>query len=79
MSLIAAKRENRLRQRLASIGRYDILLIDELGYISFEREATDSLFQVIARRYERKSVGITTDLAFPDWIQVFPDEIAAGA
>ena len=79
MSLIAAKREDRLRQRLATIDRYDILLIDELGYIPFEREATDLLFQVIARRYERKSVGITTNLAFPDWIQVFPDAMAASA
>jgi len=79
MSLIAAKREDRLRQRLATIDRYDILLIDELGYIPFEREATDPLFQVIARRYERKSVGITTNLAFPDWIQVFPDAMAASA
>jgi DNA replication protein DnaC len=79
MSLIAAKREERLRQRLASLDRYDILLIDELGYIPFEREATDLLFQVIARRYERKSVGITTNLAFPDWTQVFPDAMAASA
>jgi DNA replication protein DnaC len=36
-------------------------------------------FQVIARRYERKSIGITTNLAFPDWIQVFPDAMAASA
>lgn len=79
MSLIAAKREDRLRKRLATLDRYDILLIDELGYIPFEREATDLLFQVIARRYERKSVGITTNLAFPDWIQVFPDAMAASA
>lgn len=79
MSLIAAKRDDRLRQRLAALDRYDLLLLDELGYIPFEREATDLLFQVIARRYERKSIGITTNLAFPDWIQVFPDAMAASA
>lgn len=79
MALIAAKREDRLRQRLATIDRYDFVLIDELGYIPFEREATDLLFQVIAQRYERKSVGITTNLAFPDWVQVFPDAMAASA
>jgi DNA replication protein DnaC len=79
MALIAAKREDRLRQRLATLDRYDLLLIDELGYIPFEREATDLLFQVIAKRYERKSVGITTNLAFPDWVQVFPDAMAASA
>ncbi|MGC8485388.1 MAG: IS21-like element helper ATPase IstB [Candidatus Baltobacteraceae bacterium] len=79
MSLIRAKREDRLRQRLETIDRYDFLLVDELGYIPFEREATDLLFQVITRRYERKSIGITTNLAFPDWVQVFPSENATGA
>lgn len=79
MSLIAAKREDRLKQRLSALDRYNLLIIDELGYIPFEREATDLLFQVISNRYERGSVGITTNLAFPDWTQVFPDEAAASA
>lgn len=79
MSLIAAKREDRLKQRLTILQRYDFLIIDELGYIPFEREATDLLFQVISNRYERASIGITTNLAFPDWTQVFPDEMAASA
>ncbi len=79
MSLIAAKRADRLKQRLETIDRYQLLIIDELGYIPFEREATDLLFQVISRRYERGSVAITTNLAFPDWTQVFPDAMAASA
>jgi DNA replication protein DnaC len=79
MSLIAAKREDRLKQRLAALNRYAFVIIDELGYIPFEREATDLLFQVISNRYERGSIGITTNLAFPDWTQVFPDETAASA
>ncbi len=79
MSLIAAKREERLKQRLAAIDRVDFLIIDELGYIPFEREATNLLFQVISNRYERGSLGITTNLAFPDWTQVFPDATAASA
>lgn len=79
MSLIAVKREGRLKQRLKALDRYDFLIIDELGYIPFEREATDLLFQVISGRYERGSIGITTNLAFPDWTQVFPDAMAASA
>jgi DNA replication protein DnaC len=79
MSLIAAKREDRLKQRLASYERYHLLLIDELGYIPFEREATDLLFQVISQRYERASIGITTNLAFMDWTQVFSEPTAASA
>lgn len=79
MSLISAKREDRLKQRLIAFERYHFLIIDELGYIPFEREATDLLFQVISGRYERGSIGITTNLAFPDWTQVFPDAMAASA
>jgi DNA replication protein DnaC len=79
MSLIAAKREDRLKQRLAALDRYAFIIIDELGYIPFEREATNLLFQVISQRYERGSVGITTNLAFPDWTQVFADDMAASA
>jgi DNA replication protein DnaC len=79
MSLIVAKRADRLKQRLTTLERCDFLAIDELGYIPFEREATDLLFQVISNRYERGSIGITTNLAFPDWTQVFPDAMAASA
>jgi DNA replication protein DnaC len=79
MSLIAAKREDRLKQRLTSLERYEFVIIDELGYLPFEREATDLLFQVVSNRYERGSIGITSNLAFPDWTQVFPDAMAASA
>ncbi|TAN09294.1 MAG: hypothetical protein EPN37_19400 [Chitinophagaceae bacterium] len=79
MALIAAKRETRLDHKLRSLERYDLLLIDELGYIPFEREATDLLFQVISARYERRSIALTTNLAFERWTQVFPDAMAATA
>src|SRR5450631_163374 len=78
-SLIAAKRDNLLDRKLRSLNRYDILLIDELGYIPFEREATDLLFQIISQRYERSSIAITTNLAFSDWTNIFPDAMAATA
>jgi DNA replication protein DnaC len=77
MTLIAAKREERLKQRLASYERYHLILVDELGYIPFEREATDLLYQVISQRYERASIGLTTNLAFMDWTHVFPDPMTA--
>jgi hypothetical protein len=86
MSLIAAKREDRLRQRLATIDRYDILLIDELGYIPFEREATDLLFQVIARcrygvnssrplpsgKFSCKRAPASNSLRYVSWINCGP-------
>lgn len=77
MNLIAAKREDRLKQKIASYERYHLLEIDELGYIPFEREATDLLYQVISQRYERASIALTTNLAFSDWTQVFPDPMTA--
>jgi DNA replication protein DnaC len=78
-SLLDAKRDGTLARRLRWIDRFALLLIDELGYVPFEREATDLLFQVISQRYERASIAITTNLAFEQWTQIFPDAMAARA
>jgi len=78
-SLIDAKRDGTLTRKLRALERYRLLLIDELGYIPFEREATDLLFQVISQRYESASIALTTNLAFEQWTQVFPDAMAASA
>lgn len=77
--LLDAKRDGMLTRKLRSLERYRLLLIDELGYIPFEREATDLLFQVISQRYESDSIALTTNLAFEQWTQVFPDAMAASA
>lgn len=79
MKLIAAKRIGALERQYRSLDRIDLLLIDELGYVPFEREATDLLFQLISQRYERRSIAITTNLPFEKWTQVFPDEMTATA
>ena len=59
--------------------RIDVLLINQLGYIPFEREATDLLFQLISARYERRSIAITTNLPSERWTEIFPDEMTATA
>ena len=79
MQLIDAKKSGTLQRTFRSLDRIDLLLIDELGYIPFEREATDLLFNVISARYERSSIALTTNLPFEKWLQVFPDEMAAAA
>jgi DNA replication protein DnaC len=53
--------------------RTALLVIDEIGYLSYDNRSADLLFQVVSRRYERKSVVITTNLAFTDWPLIFPN------
>jgi len=79
LKLIDAKRNNTLTRQYRNLDRIDLLLIDELGYIPFERESTDLLFQLISQRYERRSIALTTNLPFQKWTQVFPDEMTATA
>ena len=59
--------------------RYDLLILDELGYIPFSKEGSELLFQVLAERHEKGSVLITTNLGFADWTQVFGDPVMTAA
>lgn len=59
---------------LAQLDRTDLLICDELGYLSFSRAGAELLFQVFAERYERKSLLVTSNLAFSEWAQVFQGE-----
>jgi DNA replication protein DnaC len=61
-----------LARRLSDYGHRGLLVIDELGYLSYDARAADLLFQVVSRRYERRSLAITTNLAFSDWPTIFP-------
>jgi len=58
---------------------YDLIIIDELGYIPFAKTEGDLLFQFISDRYERKSLMITTNLAFSEWDSLFQDKMLASA
>jgi DNA replication protein DnaC len=60
--------ENRFRHYV----RPHVLVVDELGYLSYDNQASDLLFQVINRRYERRSIVLTTNLSFSEWNTVFP-------
>lgn len=72
--LIEAREERTLQRMLKRYRGYDLLILDELGYIPFSREGAELLFQVLAERHEKGSVIITTNLGFADWTQVFGDE-----
>ena len=55
------------------------MVVDELGYLAFDNRNADLLFQVVSRRYERKSLVLTTNLAFKDWASIFPNATCATA
>jgi DNA replication protein DnaC len=60
------------RSKLRTYANVDLLCIDEVGYLSFDDKAADLLYEVVNRRYERKSVILTTNRSFKEWNEVFP-------
>lgn len=69
---LAAQESSRaLQRRLALYARPELLAIDELGYLSYDHRHADLFFEVVSRRYQKKSVLLTTNKAFADWQSVF--------
>lgn len=68
--------DRRLRHYCTQTG---LLVVDELGYLSYDSRSADLLFQVISRRYENKSLVLTTNLPFSEWPNVFPNAACATA
>ena len=71
--LAAQDSDNALRRRLAHYARPDCLIVDEIGYLSYANRHADLLFNIVNRRYERKSTLITTNRPFAQWSEVFPN------
>jgi DNA replication protein DnaC len=63
----------RLRRKLNHYAKPHLLAIDEVGYLSYDTAAADLLYEVVNRRYERRSILMTTNKAFKDWNTVFPN------
>jgi DNA replication protein DnaC len=68
-----------LERRLRHYTQPGVLAIDEVGYLSYDNHAADLLFQIVSRRYERRSIVLTTNLAFSEWNTVFPNAACATA
>src|SRR6478752_778166 len=69
-----AQKQYQLDRFLTQLDKVDLLICDELGYLSFSRTGAELLFQVFADRYERRSLLVTSNLAFSEWGQVFQGE-----
>src|SRR5947209_1905967 len=69
-----AQQQHQLDRMLTQLDKTDLLICDELGYLSFSRSGAELLFQVFAERYERRSLLITSNLPFSEWGQVFQGE-----
>lgn len=74
-----AKLENRLESRLKHFCHYRLLIIDEIGYLPIDKEDSNLFFQLIDRRYERKSTILTTNMNFNEWDGIFYDAVVANA
>ena len=66
-----AQKQYRLERMLTTLSKIELLIVDELGYISFSRSGAELLFQVFADRYERGSILITSNLPFGEWGSIF--------
>lgn len=77
--LTKAKLENRLDAQLRHYLKYKLLIIDEIGYLPFDKDGANLFFQLIAKRYEKKSTIITTNKVFSKWGEVFGDSTLANA
>lgn len=79
LQLKKAHLENRLEQKLRAYLSYSVLIIDEVGYLPLDKDASNLLFQLVAKRYEKKSTIITTNKPFNEWGEIFGDSVLANA
>lgn len=77
--LIESRSERNLSRLIGKYARYDLVIIDELGYVPFCKEGAELLFQVLAQRHEKSSVIITSNLGFADWTQIFGEPTLTAA
>jgi DNA replication protein DnaC len=77
--LLIAKRELKLARILKQISKYDALIIDDIGYVQQNRDEMEVFFILLADRYERSSMMITSNLSFSEWGNIFKDPMTTAA
>ena len=77
--LLRAKQELKLDRLLKKLAKYDALIIDDIGYVQHDREEMEVLFTLLAERYERGSIMLTSNLPFSQWERIFKDPMTTAA
>jgi DNA replication protein DnaC len=77
--LLRAKRDLLLEHELRRLDGYEVLILDDIGYVQQSRDEMEVLFTLLAERYERRSVIITSNLVFSQWDQIFKDPMTTAA
>ena len=77
--LLRAKRDYELERELRRLDRFQVVILDDLGYVQQTQEEMEVLFTFLAERYERRSVVITSNLVFSQWDQIFKDPLTTAA
>jgi len=71
--------ENTLERQLRTLLKYKVLIIDEIGYLPFDKQGANLFFQLISRKYEKSSIILTSNRSFKDWGEIFTDDVIASA
>ena len=74
-----AKRDYELEGELRRLDRFEVVILDDIGYVQQSRQEMEVLFTFLAERYERRSVMITSNLVFSEWDQIFKDPLTTAA
>jgi len=77
--LLRAKRDYELERELRRLDRFQVVILDDIGYVQQSRAEMEVLFTFLAERYERRSVVITSNLVFSEWGQIFKDPLTTAA
>jgi len=77
--LLIAKRDFELERMLKRLDQFDVVILDDIGYVQQDRDEMELLFTFLAERYERRSVMITSNLVFSDWDKIFKDPMTTAA
>lgn len=79
IELKEAMSQNQINNYKRKFEKYDLTILDELGYISFDKEGSEILFNLLSNRNDKGSIIITTNLVFERWEEIFKDPILSGA